>query len=64
MCTWSHSGWIVILPLAMMAFCILMCVFMRRHVFRGSTTCCGHGHGESGAESERKPQSDSRSLTG
>lgn len=56
---WFHSSWIIILPLAMMVLCILMCILRRGRVFRGYTMCCGYRHGESDAESERSSQSDS-----
>ena len=47
---WFHSGWMIILPLAMVVLCILMCVFMRRHVSSGCGTCCGYKRGDSEAE--------------
>ena len=52
---WFHFGWVIIIPIAMMVFCILMCVFMRRHVFGGRESCCGHGRSESKSGSDRKP---------
>lgn len=60
---WFHSGWIAILPLAMIVLCILMCVLMRRHMFGGCAGCCSRGHSESAAENERKPESDSHGST-
>ncbi len=63
MWNWFHPGWIVILPLAMMALCILMCFLMRRLAFGGCSMCCGHRHSKPDAESERKAQSDSRGST-
>ncbi len=57
---WFHSGWIIILPLAMMALCILMSVLARRQVFSGCGMCCGYKHSESDSRRERRPQSDSR----
>lgn len=47
---WFQSGWIMILPLAMMALCIPVCAFMRRHMFSNCRTCCGGKHNESDAE--------------
>ena len=54
MCLWFHPGWIFILPLAMMVFCILMCIFMRGHVSCGSAMCCSHRHSKSDAENEKR----------
>lgn len=51
---WFHPGWIFIVPVAMMVLCILMCVFVRGHVFGGCARCCGHGRGDSDARSDRK----------
>ncbi len=64
MCAWFHSGWIIIVPLVMMALCILMCVLMRRLVFGGSAGCCGPRHGEFYPESQKRPQGDSESSKG
>ncbi len=47
---WFQWGWLIVLPLAMMALCILVCVFMRRHVFSGCRTCCDYKHNESDGE--------------
>ncbi len=53
---WFHSGWMIVIPLAMMAVCILMCVLVRRQVFSGGRMCCGYKHGDSKAESERRSE--------
>lgn len=61
---WFHSGWILILPLAVMVLCILMCFLMRWRVLSRGMGCCGHGHREYNPEGERRPQGDSQSSTG
>ncbi len=60
---WFQLGWIIIVPIAMIVVCLLMCIFMRGHVFGSCASCCGHGRSESDAQSNRKPQSDSRGST-
>jgi hypothetical protein len=52
---WFHPGWMVIVPLAMMLVCILMCIFVRWHVFGGSILCCGHRQSECDTESKKGP---------
>ncbi len=61
---WFHSGWIIIVPIVMMVLCILLCVFMRGHVFGGCASCCGARHAESDAKDERSPKGDSRNSKG
>ncbi len=53
---WFHSGWIIILPLAMMVLCILMCILVGRHVFSGCGMCCGYKRGESETENKRRSE--------
>ena len=52
---WFHFGWLIIIPIAVMVFCILMGVFMRGHAFGGCAGCCGHGRSESKSQSDKKP---------
>ncbi len=53
---WFDAGWIIVLPLAMMALCVLMCIFMRHRAFFGCRTCCGYKHEDSEAESKRRSE--------
>ena len=40
---WLHSGWLLLLvPLAMMIACVLMCFFARAFRSGGCAGCCGH----------------------
>ena len=50
---WFHCSWIIILPVAMIAVCILMRVFMRRPAFSGGRTCCSHTEYGSSSKSEK-----------
>ena len=44
---WFHWGWLFLLvPLAMMLVCVLMCVGMCRHCGGVGGDCCGHTHGD------------------
>ena len=50
-----HFGWLfLIVPLAMMLVCVLMCVGMCRQNAGGGGRCCGHTHN---AERQGKPSS-------
>ncbi len=51
---WFHSGWIILLPIAMMVVCILMCVLMRGLVCGGGMPCCGPRHREHDTESGKE----------
>ena len=58
---WFPSGWIIILPLALMVLCILMCIFARPHKFSGCGTCCSYRNSKSDTGTERTSQGDSQS---
>ncbi len=58
MWTWFHSGWIILVPIAMMVVCILMCVLMRGVVFGSRMMCCGPTHGKSDPKSAKTPLGD------
>ncbi len=42
---WFHSGWLfLVVPLAMIFACVLMCIVMCRPSKGGCMRCCDHTH--------------------
>ncbi len=60
---WFHSGWIIVLPLVMVALCIVMFILMRRHVLPGCGMCCHGEHRQFHAQVGNRPPGDSGGPT-